>query len=199
MLMVFSMISACAPMMENITDYVPPNSELGMQCIEKANVGRNRCEAQQESERLKCVDGASGEAEYRFGEAERTYSHQLEDYINAEEQFDYDYEHYLEQKRLIIRDGELEYIQCSKDVNMDKIAQFPKCEKFLKTANKRAKKLRKPREPRKPRAPNLGRIYSRLVAQCNGRNNGCQQAFDQSYRSCGGIINVRQVCVSNCD
>jgi len=185
--------------MQSVNDYIPPSSEDGMRCVSMANQSRVGCQSHQRISITQCVDEASNESEVRFKQAQEQYTYLLEDYINANEQYDYDYDHYLEQKRLVQRDGELEYIQCSGDIKLATVESNPKCKKFLTEASKRVKKLPEPEAPRKPRVPNIDAIYNGLVRNCNEIDNGCQQSFEASYRSCGGTINRREVCVKNCD
>lgn len=35
--------------------------------------------------------------------------------------------------------------------------------------------------------------------RCDNQENQCQNSFNMCYRSCGGQVSERQVCVANCD
>ena len=83
-------------------------------------------------------------------------------------------------------------------VKMNKIDDNPHCKHFLKKSKKKAHKLDSPRAPVKPYPPNRNAIFNRFKANCNKHLKNCEQNFNQNYRSCGGSVDIRQVCVSNC-
>ena len=192
------LLPACGPRMQTVTDYMPPVTDSGMRCVARANQDRAACDSGNRIAMEQCTERAAVDADQAFNHAKNTYTKQLESYIRANEHYDHEYEHYLNQKNLLIRDGELDYIRCSDDVKMENVNQFPKCKKFLKKANKRADKLRQPRSPIKPYPPNRNAIFNRFRSSCNNADSNCELAFNQSYRSCGGTVSTRQVCVSNC-
>ncbi len=192
-------LASCGPRMSTVTDYVPPASASGLDCIAKANQDRSGCETDYDKAFIQCKDRIAYETEDAYKLAQNEYTHQLEMYIHADEKYEHDFTHYEEQKRLLIHDGELKYIRCSNDVKMQEINKFPECKKFITKAKKRSKKLRPPSTPVKPYAPDRDHIYSQLMGKCRNMNNDCEFHFNQAYRACGGTVTNRQVCVSNCD
>jgi hypothetical protein len=48
----------------------------------------------------------------------------------------------------------------------------------------------------KPTAPTRG---NPSYYRCDNQQNQCQANFNMCYRSCGGQVNERQVCVANCE
>jgi len=193
------LLISCGPRMSTVTDYVPPSSTSGLDCIARANQDRSSCESDNASTFEQCKDNIAYETEEAYDLAQYEYTHQLEMYILADDKYEHDFAHYEEQKRLLIHDGELKYIRCSNDVKMQEIANYPQCKKFLDKAKKRSKKLRPPSIPVKPYAPSKENIYSRLLGKCRNINTDCEFLFNQAYRACGGTVTNRQVCVSNCD
>lgn len=194
----FALITACGPRMTTVTDYIPPVTDSGMRCVVVANQDRAACDNANSIAIEQCSEIATLDAEQAFNHAQKIYTKKLEQYIVDDELYEHKTLHYQEQKRLILRDGELAYIKCSDDVKMKNIEQFPECKKHLKKAKKRAKKLYPPHSPVKPYSPNRNTIFNRFLSECNNQMMNCEQAFNQSYRSCGGTITNRQVCVSNC-
>ena len=197
-LTMFGFITACGPRMTTVTDFTPPVTDSGMRCVVTANQDRAACENANSLAIEQCSERAGIDAEQAFNHAQKIYTKNLERYIVEDELYEHKLLQYQEQKRLILRDGELEYIKCSNDVKMEKVDQFPECKKFIKKAKKRAKKLYPPHSPVKPFPPSRNKIYNRFLSECNNHIVNCEQAFTQSYRSCGGTITNRQVCVSNC-
>ena len=185
--------------MKTVTDYTPPVTDSGAQCVVKANEDRDYCAALNQTKLGQCTEQASFDAERAYAQAKDLYTRDLENHIRNLNIYEHQYAEYEEKQRLILRDGELEYVQCSGDVNLDKIKQFPKCEASLNRSEKRAKNLAEPYSPHKPRAPSHASIFNRLKAVCANNMTDCDSPFNQSYLSCGGIINHRQVCVKNCD
>lgn len=191
-------LAACGPIMKTVTDYHPPESASGVLCISNANHDRDSCESINRREFQQCESAAAINADQAYAFAKNRYIQLLEDYIVHHQQHEEDYAHYVEQKRLLNRDGELEYIKCSNDVKMERVGQNPSCRRFLKQAQKRADRLHEPIEPIKPYAPNRNRMFHQYREECQHPKVNCEQAFDLSYRSCGGSIIYRQVCISNC-
>ncbi|MCP3673827.1 MAG: hypothetical protein GY829_05070 [Gammaproteobacteria bacterium] len=198
-LLMFGFITACGPRMTTVTDYIPPVTDSGMRCVVAANQGRTACELGNSKAIEQCSERAAIDADQAFDHAQKTYTKNLEQYIVADEVYEHKLHNFKEQKRLLLHDGELAYIKCSEDVKMKNIEQFPECKKFLKKAKKRVENLYPPHSPVKPYPPNRNTIFNNFVSQCNNQMINCQQAYNQSYRSCGGTITNRQVCVSNCD
>ncbi len=194
-----TMLASCGPRMSTVTDYVPPASASGLDCVAKANQDRSGCESDYNNAFIQCKDRIIYDTEDAYKLAQNEYTHLLEMYIHADEKYEHNFSHYEEQKRLIIHDGELKYIRCSNDVKMQEINKFPKCEKFLISAKKRSEKLLPPSRPVKPYPPDKDRIYGQLMAKCRNIQNDCEFRFNQAYRACGGTVTNRQVCVSNCD
>ena len=198
-LILFGLITACGPVMKSVTDYTPPLTDSGMRCIEKANEERDYCSALNQTHLQQCIERAAIDADRDYAHAKDLYTKGLEDHIRNLDIYEDLYADYEETKRLILRDGELEYVQCSGDVNLEKIKQFPQCETLLARSSKRAKDLDEPRSPIKPRAPNRANIFSRLKNICADKMTDCDFPYNQSYRACGGAITHRQVCIENCD
>jgi len=192
------MLTACGPKMKTITDYYPPTTDNGLRCVTRANQDRASCDQNNKTIFAECTEKAVYDADRAYLQAKNDYTIALENYIVADDHYDYNYAHYEKQKRLLVQEGELKYIRCSDDVKMQHIEEFPKCEKLLKKAKKKADKLRPPTVPVKPYAPNRDRIYKQMKSKCHNLLNNCEQNFNQSYIACGGSISNRQVCVSNC-
>lgn len=191
--------TGCAPLMKTVTDYHPPQSDAGMQCVARANQDRNHCETDNRSTYTQCAEQAAYDSEQAYQEAREQYTYLLETYVHDVEHYERAYGAYREKKELFLNSGKLKYIQCSDDVKLERIEEFPKCEAFLIKARKKVKKLREPHAPVKPYPPSRDVIYDQLRAACNNLLNDCETSFNNAYRACGGTISYRQVCIKNCD
>ena len=194
-----SFLSACGPVMRSVTDYDPPATEAGLQCVSRANESLDICKSENAIAFQQCSDQAAVDADKAYIAARDIYAENLEIYIYAQERYELKYQKYEHNQQLLISKGELDYIRCSKDVNMLELDKHPSCKPFLDEARKRADDVREPRRPAKPYAPNRVTIFNALRAECHVTQKNCAQIFDQSYRYCGGTISTRQVCVKNCD
>ncbi|MFT5452917.1 MAG: hypothetical protein ACI9N9_002415 [Enterobacterales bacterium] len=196
---VSGLLSGCGPVMKTVTDYHPPTSDADVECVSRAHERRNVCQRDNAMAFQQCSDKAAVDTEQAYYQAKDIYTEELETYIITHERYERDYDNYEEQKQLLISEGELAYIRCSKDVDMLNVDKFPSCKKLIKEAKKRAKRLYRPISPAKPYAPNRNSIFNSLREQCKNTAMNCEQIFNQGFRSCGGSITTRQVCVSNCD
>lgn len=196
---VSGLLSGCGPVMKTVTDYHPPTSDADVECVSRAYQRRSICQKNNAIAFQKCSDKAAADTDQAYAHAKDFYTKALETYIIAHERYEKDSDSYEEKKQLLIIEGELAYIRCSNDVNMTNIDKFPVCKKLIKETKKRTKKLYRPIMPAKPYAPNRNSIFNSLRAQCENTAMNCEQMFNQSFRSCGGSITTRQICVSNCD
>ena len=199
LLLLSVLLTACGPRMQTVKDYYPPDSDAGMRCVQNATSEQSRCETNNQLRLNQCHRDAEVQGQMAFDDANREYTLLLERYIDDNEYYDEQVKEYQEQRRLLIRDGELAYIKCSRDVNMTAIDKHPKCKTYLDKGRRRADELLEPMQPTKPVAPSLGSITSRIKSACRSTQVNCASQFDQAYQACGGRIEARQVCVANCD
>ncbi len=193
------LISACGPRMQQVKNYIPPVTDFGKSCLERADRDRNSCEVTNQDNIAQCYSNAQIESERILELQERDYTVALEDYIDAQTGYELLLADYEEQQRLIRADGELAYVRCSNDVNMTRMAEYPECRKLVTQANKRANRLAAPDEPIRPVRPSLQSILSDLHRQCRSEAINCGQLYDEAYVSCGGQIEYQSICVANCD
>lgn len=193
------LISACGPRMQQVKNYIPPVTDFGKGCLERADRDRNRCELTNQDKMAQCYSDAQIESERILELQERDYTIALEDYIDAQSGYELLLADYEEQQRLIRADGELAYVRCSNDVNLTRMAEYPECRKLVTQANKRANRLAAPDAPIRPMRPSLQVILADLHRQCRSNQVDCGQLYDEAYVSCGGQIEYQSVCVANCD
>ena len=191
-------LSACVPRMQQVKNYIPPVTDFGMQCLEKADQSRNRCELANQKRIAECHSRAEQQATEILAVQEKQYTFALEDYIDAEKGYELAVADYEEQKRLLRNDGELAYVKCSNDVNLSRMAEFPRCKKMLDDAYRRANQLSAPRAPDRPRRPTYESIVAGLKRDCNSVKVNCGVLYDESYKACGGQIDYQSICVANC-
>lgn len=191
-------ITACGPRLEQVKNYVPPIGENGLACIQMAQTDRQSCNDNNTYLVRACNDKAERESYDALQTRERQYTAELEQFIDLQKDFNNARAAYNEQRRLIMRDGELAYIRCSNDINLAQLEQFPQCKRFFDEAEKKADRLLVPREPLSPVKPNHADILRELSRNCSSQTTDCNQNFDDAYISCGGQINFSTICVDNC-
>lgn len=84
--------------------------------------------------------------------------------------------------------------RCRRDMEREAERQYERARNEyivkLKLHAKEPEKYKEPKEPYRP-SPNY--------YQCDNQGNDCLGGYHMCYRSCGGQILERQVCVANCD
>lgn len=193
------LMTACGPRLQQVKNYIPPVTEFGLECLNKADMNKNQCEVDNQNRLAACHVEAEERAAVILAEQEKQYTIALEDYIDAERGYELAFADYEEQQRLLRRDGELAYIRCSKDVNMTRVNEFPQCKPFLDDANRKADRLIPPAAPIQPRRPSFNVIASGLKRECNSVKANCTALYDEAYVACGGQIDVQTICVANCN
>lgn len=192
-------ITGCGPRLQQVKNYIPPATVAGVECLQQVDVDRQKCQTENSLRIEQCREAAHGEAEIIHQKRMEQYTTELENFIDAESEYEAAYAAYKEQQRLFIRDGQLAYIQCSNDTNMSRIDQFPQCKKHVTEAERRADDLAEPIAPVRPVRPSLEQIVFNLQRQCHQNQQPCDQYYDNAYVSCGGRINLETVCVANCN
>ena len=163
-------------------------------CIKQCEKERNKCEIACKKEYQKCLDNA-------YKRAEKIYKISLEKFNEKLDRYNSLYEEYLEKYdkwffRYEIVYNEYQYYsrQCSKDPQ-DKYA--------CKKANRLHRELEtlryiKPAPPFKPQPPDFKEILENEKKNCINNCN-CEEKFDACFSSCGGKIEVKQICIKNCE
>ena len=198
-LIVAIIISGCGPRLQQVKKYIPPATVAGVECLQQADLDRQKCQSENSLRIEQCREAAYGEAEIVHQQQMAQYTTDLENFIDAESDYEAAYAAYKEQQRLFIRDGQLAYIQCSNDTNMSHVDQFPQCKSHLDQAQRRANDLSEPLPPVRPARPSLEQIAFNLQRQCHQHQQPCDQYYDNAYVSCGGRINLETVCIANCN
>ena len=193
------MITACGPRLQQVKNYIPPVTELGLECLSEADVSNNLCHANNQSRFDVCYLEAEQRAFAILTTKEKEYTNALEEYIVAERFYELAYVDYEEQQRLVRRDGELAYVRCSGDVNLTRFNELPQCKKLIDEANRKARRLPAPAKPMQPIRPTYSTILAVLERECNSLKEDCAALYDQAYLACGGQIDVQTICVSNCN
>ena len=198
-LLILLLVTACGPRLEQVVDYIPPVTESGLACIQQAESQRQMCQQDNEQRVNACMEDARQQSYRELAIREEQYTADLETYIDLQDQFEKAKRAYNEQRRLVLRDGELAYIRCSNDVNLTQTANYPQCQRFLDEGRGRADQLLKPQPPLRPVRPQQEQIFRELSRNCSSVRTNCNTGYDQSYISCGGRIERSTVCVANCN
>jgi len=185
-----SVLLACSPKYRVEKVYHPPENKA---CIEKCQRDFKECQNNCQHRYKECLKESIQRAEMIYSNLQKDYSARLKRYYR-------EYELYLKKKELINSEikrlsKELEFLTriCSK--YRDKEA----CERKKELSRKiRKLKSRRLTLPSKPSEVSLERILEkeREICSCDC---GCKEIYDACYQSCGGRVEIKKICVENCD
>ncbi len=186
-------ISGCAPQYAVKNIYIPPVGQKAKQCINECTNARNECQSKCDLQYNQCLNDAYERAKDIKAIMDKRYKRRYNKYLKR-----------LSDYNLKIFDWQNEY-----DQNYQDWSYFRnKCKTSHDTyACNREDDLRyivkrmlrnKPREPKPPRQKSFNEIVSNEQSLCK-RECGCQKDFDICFLNCGGEIQMRKICIKNCD
>jgi len=186
-------ISGCAPqyIIKNI--YIPPVGQEAKQCINKCTTTRDKCQSRCNIQYNQCLNEALERAKDIKAIIDQRYKRRYSKYLQR-----------LNEYNLKIFEWQNEYDNNYKDWNYfrnhckishDRYA----CdrESDLRYIIKRML-INKPREPQPPVRKSFNEIVSNEQSHCENKCS-CKKDYDICFLNCGGEIQMRKICVKNCD
>lgn len=182
--------SACSPRYKIIHDYIPPENESGLACLQQQCHKDNlHCHSQCQKKYNQCLHTQDKAARENFYLV-------LDDYYSSLELYQSDLELFYEKEKSFHSKKQL--LEYKKDQFYKKCKLNKEfCSKHKKY-KKKLKKLYRPYKPQKPHKPGLQEEISIAQQSCHS-DCQCQDKYNQCYISCGGIVNTRKICLENCE
>ena len=186
-------ISGCAPQYAVKNIYIPPVGQKAKQCINECTNIRNKCQSRCNIQYNQCLNDAYERAKDIKAIMDKRYKRKYNKYLKR-----------LSDYNLKIFDWQNEYDKNYKDWNyfrkQCKISQDRYAcdrENDLRYIIKRML-INKPKEPRPPVQKSFNEIVSNEQSHCKNEC-GCKEDFDICFLNCGGEIQMRKICVKNCE
>jgi len=186
-------ITGCAPeyMVKNI--YIPPIGKKAKVCIDKCEQKRDICQSRCNTQYNECLNRAFNRAKDIKAILDRHYQVRYNKYLEKlnnynlkmfdwQNEYDQNYKdwQYFRDKCKTTRDS----YACSREYDLRYIIR-----RYLKT---------KPKEPKAPHKKSFEQILSNEQKLCIN-NCSCQKDFDICFLNCGGEIQMKKICIRNCD
>ncbi|NPA57940.1 MAG: hypothetical protein GXN94_01470 [Aquificae bacterium] len=184
------LISACSPKYRTEKVYYPPPDKS---CVERCIKDRLKCQSDCQDRYNRCLKQSVLRAERIYRQVEDQYEKELKRYYR-------EYDLYLKKKgyaesQLKRLRQELDFYRriCSRYKDREACDRKKQLEKRLRYIKN--KKLKPPAKPRKVSFDEILK-QERKACTCDC---GCKEIYDACYQSCGGKVEVRKVCIENCD
>ncbi|WP_457642467.1 hypothetical protein [Persephonella sp.] len=184
------LLVSCSPKYRVIKEYSPlPNTE----CLDKCVKNFNKCQYTCNDKYIHCLNNAISKAEKIYQKLSAEYEKRYEKYLR---------EYRFYEKRLKnYRENINKYVEMLKIYEKFCLKyKDPEACSMKKILKKEIKKLstKKPEKPEKPIKITLEKVIEDQQSYCN-KNCGCHEIFDACYQACGGNIEIKKICVENCD
>ena len=197
------LIVACGPKYVTKTDYFPPGGEAGLACVSNCQNLQQSCQQDCQSSRKLCQDEAWSDAQLTLPTALEIYAVELQHYDRQSAIYHRNLKAYSRLKTDLLQDKSRaqarcesrNLLRCDRAEDIDDMLDDLKREYYGGAYNKDAPLYAKPDKPSKP---TLQSEADMLMSQRCQQACSCEEGFKQCYRQCGGSIETRKVCVSNC-
>ncbi len=192
-LLIFFLFMGCAPeyMVKNI--YIPPVGVDAKKCINRCEIARRDCQNSCDFEYNKCLNDAYKRAkdikalediEYqkrynRYKIAQNHYRLKLSKWHSRYDSYYKDYCYFSSRCR-----NSKDSYACDRQRDLRSVL-----DRLLST---------KPVHPKMPYQKSFEQIYNNEKSICKNRCS-CQKDYDICFLNCGGTIQMKKICIKNCD
>ncbi len=187
-------LSACSPKYKLVQQKIPPEiTTSSSQCLAQCETQMSTCKNSCQTQHSMCL---AEQAEF----AKQQYPKQLEIDTAALEAYYAKLSLYESQQRGYDAQSALYLKQAHEYKHLCKTALFNRASHCAnaKAANYQYSTLSRPTAPKKPNKTTLEELTISSQEQCN-KKCGCEQSYERCFISCGGKIETKRICVSNCD
>ncbi len=183
----------CAPQYAIKTIYIPPKDKMAHKCLNRCNLERSLCQKRCMEQKRQCLNDAFARAKDIEAIEEQKYQKNLALY--QEKLSDYNYKIFDWQNLYDQNYKDWRYFRKKCKTSHDSYA----CDR--EDDLRRAIDIlirKKPKEPKAPLSPSFSKILSKEQSFCR-YDCGCQKDYDICFSNCGGEIEVKKICIENCD
>lgn len=182
-------ISSCGPKYKVVKSYIPPKNEA---CLKRCKERLAECKKECLENYRKCLKESTERAKRVYEALYEDYRRSLEDYYARYRE----YLHALERFRWIERNLREDYSFYDRICKKFKDSEACRRRDYLKRLLKQLP-YEGPLKPVRPTKPNYKAVLAeeRMACSCDC---GCTKEYDLCFQACGGRIEVKRVCVENC-
>ncbi|WP_457643854.1 hypothetical protein [Persephonella sp.] len=183
-------ISACSPKYRVEKIYHPPQDKI---CVQKCQAEYTVCQDKCEDNYLRCLRDSIDRSQKIYSALQKEYSSRLKNYYREYNLYIREMEEINARLKRLNEELKLFSKICSKYRDKDA------CKK-KDSLNKQIRRLKanQPSPPPKPAIVELDEILKKERAMCSC-DCGCKEIYDSCYQSCGGRVEIKRICVENCD
>ncbi|WP_457638655.1 hypothetical protein [Persephonella sp.] len=183
-------LASCSPKYKIEKVYYPPEDRV---CVEKCDKDYTECTAKCLEKHKECLKDSADRAEKIYRKLRDEYERLLSRYYRNYDLYTREMEIY--EKNLSSLRKELKFYSrlCSQYKDKEACSRREKTRKKLKHLE-----ANRPQPPEKPRQVNFEEILEKERKACSC-DCGCRDIYDACYQSCGGKVEIKKVCVENCD
>ena len=170
--------------------YYPPTDKA---CVDRCQKEFQKCQDTCQRNYNECLLKAPERAQKIYDQLEREYTQKLQEYYKQYRI----YQNQLREREKIIErlKRDLKFYERLCAQYKDKEACYRK--KNIKKALERLK-YNTPVAPQKPEEISFKEILDKERALCRC-DCGCKEIFDACYQACGGKVEIKRICVEDCD
>ncbi|WP_407275461.1 hypothetical protein [Halothiobacillus sp. DCM-1] len=179
--LLLALLAGCAtpPQYATHTQFVPPSTPAGQQCVAQCSTALSACQNQCAATRTACVANIEPAAKQAFEAA-------LQQYEGARQQYERDRQQYDLNQNLRFGWGYGQPVFVPGYGWVFSPGYFGRGWED--------------NPPSPPRAPSLAEERARLIAErCDNAPCACQSNYEQCYQGCGGQVQKSVVCVAHCE
>ncbi len=186
-------LTGCAPEYAIKQVYIPPVGKKAKQCIRGCRISYEKCNINCNSIYNQCLNDAFQRAkdiknidDEQYQEKYNEYLQKLHEYnlknFNWQNEYNQNYKDYLYFKNRCATHHD--NYACNREDDLSYTIQ-----ELLNT---------KPKKPIQPKEESFNEIVANEQGVCSN-NCGCNKNFDICFLNCGGEIQMKKICISNCD
>lgn len=183
-------VFACSPKYKVEKIYHPPKDKA---CLDKCQQDFIKCENICTTNYKKCLKESIDRANKIYSKLRKEYEENLKNYYEAYRNYQKQFEIY--QNLISSKQEQLKFYEkiCSKYKDKDACYRRDMLRREIENL-----KRKKPIMPKKPIEVSYEDILKkeRNICTCDC---GCKELYDACYQSCGGYVEIKKICVENCD
>lgn len=184
------LVFSCSPKYKVEKIYHPSQDK---NCLKRCDDEYIKCQSDCKKNYSVCIENSLSRAQKIYSQIAKEYEKRFNEYSKS-------YEIYLKQlenhkKMLTSLKGDYKFFSrmCSQYKDKEACRKKDQLKKKIKYLENN-----QPNAPVKPSEPSFEKILKkeRQVCSCDC---GCKELYDACYQSCGGSIEIKKICVENCD
>ncbi len=186
------LVLSCSPRYETVHIYHPPKSLQGKRCIKECEKEKSKCKKDCLQRKRKCYKDAIKLANDLYKEKIDIYEKEYRNYLTMYKQYKEELKDWEYRKREL----EESYYYFDRLCKSDKRFCGDKDFYYKLLIDWKTKR---PYPPDKPTKPSLSKLINQQKNILCSFSCGCEEEYNLCFKECGGKIEIKKVCIENCD